>query len=70
MANRVYRNLDEIFAGEYEGMTYAEIEKVWTHYQLHITPESELLECIICLHVDVMPAISRFKYEDVDMIQL
>jgi len=26
MANRVYRNLDEIFAGEYEGMTYAEIE--------------------------------------------
>eukprot|EP00241_Pyramimonas_parkeae_P002424 CAMPEP_0114230552 /NCGR_PEP_ID=MMETSP0058-20121206/3535_1 /TAXON_ID=36894 /ORGANISM="Pyramimonas parkeae, CCMP726" /LENGTH=524 /DNA_ID=CAMNT_0001341769 /DNA_START=233 /DNA_END=1807 /DNA_ORIENTATION=+ len=28
MANRVYRNLDEIFAGEYEGMTYAEIEKL------------------------------------------
>merc|ERR1719389_1099880 len=27
MALRVYRNLDEIFAGEYEGMTYEEIEK-------------------------------------------
>lgn len=28
MATRVYRNLDEIFAGEYEGLTYAEIEKL------------------------------------------
>eukprot|EP00746_Dinoflagellata_sp_MGD_P085429 gnl/MRDRNA2_/MRDRNA2_33815_c0_seq1.p1 gnl/MRDRNA2_/MRDRNA2_33815_c0~~gnl/MRDRNA2_/MRDRNA2_33815_c0_seq1.p1 ORF type:complete len:528 (-),score=91.45 gnl/MRDRNA2_/MRDRNA2_33815_c0_seq1:86-1669(-) len=27
MALRVYRNLDEIFAGEYEGMTYEEIER-------------------------------------------
>eukprot|EP00240_Pyramimonas_obovata_P000631 CAMPEP_0118922492 /NCGR_PEP_ID=MMETSP1169-20130426/1396_1 /TAXON_ID=36882 /ORGANISM="Pyramimonas obovata, Strain CCMP722" /LENGTH=564 /DNA_ID=CAMNT_0006863373 /DNA_START=466 /DNA_END=2160 /DNA_ORIENTATION=+ len=27
MSNRVYRNLDEIFAGEYEGMTYDQIEK-------------------------------------------
>ena len=26
MAPRVYRNLDEIFAGEYEGMTYDEIK--------------------------------------------
>ena len=25
---RVYRNLDEIFAGEYEGMTYEEIKKI------------------------------------------
>lgn len=28
MATRVYRNLDEIFAGECEGLTYAEIEKL------------------------------------------
>ncbi|KAK3238775.1 hypothetical protein CYMTET_51247 [Cymbomonas tetramitiformis] len=28
MSTRVYRNLDEIFAGEYEGLTYAEIEKL------------------------------------------
>lgn len=28
MYMRVYRNLDEIFAGEYEGMTYEEIEQV------------------------------------------
>jgi len=28
MAPRVYRNLDEIFAGEYEGMTYEEIKKI------------------------------------------
>mmetsp|Transcript_107679 Transcript_107679/g.303315 ORF Transcript_107679/g.303315 Transcript_107679/m.303315 type:complete len:536 (-) Transcript_107679:139-1746(-) len=27
MSMRVFRNLDEIFAGEYEGMTYEEIEK-------------------------------------------
>jgi broad specificity phosphatase PhoE len=27
MMPRVFRNLDEIFAGEYEGMTYSEIEK-------------------------------------------
>lgn len=27
MSLRVYRNLDEIFAGEYEGMTYEEIER-------------------------------------------
>ena len=26
MAPRVYRNLDEIFAGDFEGMTYKEIE--------------------------------------------
>ena len=26
MSPRVYRNLDEIFAGEYEGMTYEEIK--------------------------------------------
>jgi hypothetical protein len=26
MAPRVYRNLDEIFAGEYEGMTYQDIK--------------------------------------------
>ena len=25
MSPRVYRNLDEIFAGEYEGKTYAEV---------------------------------------------
>jgi len=29
MSNRVYRNLDEIFAGEYEGMTYDDIEKMY-----------------------------------------
>mmetsp|Transcript_45305 Transcript_45305/g.150171 ORF Transcript_45305/g.150171 Transcript_45305/m.150171 type:complete len:280 (+) Transcript_45305:61-900(+) len=28
MSPRVYRNLDEIFAGEYEGMTYEEIKKI------------------------------------------
>eukprot|EP00959_Pyramimonas_sp_CCMP1952_P158007 3303854-Pyramimonas_sp.AAC.1 len=28
MSNRVYRNLDEIFAGEYEGMTIEEIQQV------------------------------------------
>tara|TARA_B100000787_G_scaffold98880_1_gene72940 strand:+ start:384 stop:494 length:111 start_codon:yes stop_codon:yes gene_type:complete len=27
MSPRVYRNLDEIFAGEYEGLTYEEIKK-------------------------------------------
>ena len=27
MSPRVYRNLDEIFAGEYEGLTYAEIKR-------------------------------------------
>jgi broad specificity phosphatase PhoE len=27
MSPRVYRNLDEIFAGEYEGLTYAEIKQ-------------------------------------------
>lgn len=27
MAPRVYRNLDEIFAGEYEGLTYKEVEE-------------------------------------------
>mmetsp|Transcript_22666 Transcript_22666/g.49801 ORF Transcript_22666/g.49801 Transcript_22666/m.49801 type:complete len:528 (+) Transcript_22666:444-2027(+) len=29
MATRVYRNLDEIFAGEYEGMTYKQIEETF-----------------------------------------
>ena len=33
MSNRVYRNLDEIFAGEYEGMTYDEIEKVLSLFE-------------------------------------
>ena len=28
MSPRVYRNLDEIFAGEYEGKTYEEIKEV------------------------------------------
>eukprot|EP00240_Pyramimonas_obovata_P000417 CAMPEP_0118924340 /NCGR_PEP_ID=MMETSP1169-20130426/2516_1 /TAXON_ID=36882 /ORGANISM="Pyramimonas obovata, Strain CCMP722" /LENGTH=561 /DNA_ID=CAMNT_0006865441 /DNA_START=290 /DNA_END=1975 /DNA_ORIENTATION=- len=28
MSNRVYRNLDEIFAGEYEGMTVEEIQQI------------------------------------------
>ena len=28
MSPRVYRNLDEIFAGEYEGMTYENIKKM------------------------------------------
>jgi 6-phosphofructo-2-kinase/fructose-2,6-biphosphatase 2 len=27
MSPRVYRNLDEIFAGEYEGMTYEDIKR-------------------------------------------
>ena len=27
MSPRVYRNLDEIFAGEYEGKTYEEIKR-------------------------------------------
>ena len=27
MSPRVYRNLDEIFAGEYEGLTYEEIKR-------------------------------------------
>lgn len=27
MAHRVYRNLDEVYAGEYEGLTYQEIKK-------------------------------------------
>jgi len=31
MSPRVYRNLDEIFAGDCEGMTYEEIEKTFNH---------------------------------------
>ena len=43
MSNRVYRNLDEIFAGEYEGMTYDEIEKV------HSPPDPLCLLHPLCL---------------------
>lgn len=61
MSPRVYRNLDEIFAGEYEGKTYAEVRpeprggrpggmdgRRWVHVSLRFAP----------LHLGLLPLVA------------